>query len=95
MRGKAEAGDKTMVDALMPARECVPAGRGRGRPFPGALRRSATAAEDGMKASPIHGWLGRVGELTRRTQRRPPKDPGRDVFPTVLLKTAADAWSGG
>src|ERR687893_1788227 len=46
-RGKAEPGDKTMVDALVPALEALRAAEGSG--LADALRRSADAAEEGMR----------------------------------------------
>jgi len=44
MRGKAELGDKTMVDALTPARDALKEALEEGASFGDALRRSAAAA---------------------------------------------------
>src|SRR5687767_1539146 len=51
MRGKAEPGDKTMVDALIPARDSFTAALAEQASFEDALRRSAEAAEEGMRAT--------------------------------------------
>src|SRR5207342_981443 len=42
-RGKAEPGDKTMVDALIPGRDAFAAALADGADMPAALRRSAEA----------------------------------------------------
>ena len=45
-RGKAEAGDKTMLDALLPAAAALRAAAGAGAPLPAALDAAATAAAE-------------------------------------------------
>jgi dihydroxyacetone kinase-like protein len=92
MRGKAEPGDKTMVDALMPARDAFRQAVEEGEPFPSALQRSATAAEDGMKAT--IPWVARKGRASYLGERSAGhQDPGA-TSSYLLLKTAADSWSG-
>src|ERR687893_1433001 len=73
-RGKAEPGDKTMVDALVPALDALRAG-GDGDGLADALRRSADAAEEGMRATiPLEARRGRASYLGPR--RVGPQDPG-------------------
>src|SRR5688572_32121149 len=63
-RGKAEPGDKTMVDALLPALEALRAGG----ELPEALKLSADAAEQGMKATiPLEARKGRASYLGPRS----------------------------
>jgi dihydroxyacetone kinase-like protein len=60
-RGKAVLEDKTMVDALVPARDAYAAAIGEGASFGDALRRSAEAAEGGMQATiPLVARKGRA-----------------------------------
>ena len=64
-RGKAEPGDKTMVDALIPGRDAFAAAIADGADLPAALRRSADAAEEGMtRHDPARRPQG-TGELPR------------------------------
>jgi phosphoenolpyruvate---glycerone phosphotransferase subunit DhaL len=83
-RGKAEPGDKTMVDALVPAVEALRAGGDLGE----ALHRSAEAAEEGMKATiPLEARRGRASYLGPRSVGH--QDPGA-TSSYLLLRTAAD-----
>lgn len=60
-RGKAELGDKTMLDALAPAVQALKQAAQEGKPFPQALDALAKAAEDGMKATiPLKSKHGRA-----------------------------------
>src|SRR5687768_17333488 len=60
-RGKAEPGDKTMLDALLPAVDALRAAVADGTALPGALVRSADAARDGMEATiPLEARKGRA-----------------------------------
>ncbi|MGH2546169.1 MAG: dihydroxyacetone kinase subunit DhaL [Actinomycetota bacterium] len=87
-RGKAEPGDKTMVDALMPGRDALRAALAEGTPLDQALRRSAGAAEEGMKATiPLVARKGRASYLGERSAGH--QDPGA-TSSYLLLKTAAD-----
>jgi dihydroxyacetone kinase-like protein len=91
-RGKAEAGDKTMVDALLPALEALQEAAGQGQTFQEAVRRSAEAAEVGMIATiPLVARKGRASYLGERSAGH--QDPGA-TSSFLLLKAAADTWSG-
>ena len=92
-RGKAEAGDKTMLDALMPARDALAEAVGEGVGFAEALRRSMEAGEAGAKATiPLVARKGRASYLGERSAGH--QDPGA-TSSYLLLKTAAETWSGG
>jgi dihydroxyacetone kinase-like protein len=91
MRGKAEPGDKTMVDALLPGKDALEQALSEGADFADALRRSATAAEDGMRATvPLVARKGRASYLGERSAGH--QDPGA-TSSYLLLKTAADTWA--
>jgi dihydroxyacetone kinase-like protein len=91
-RGKAEPGDKTMIDALIPGRDAFKAGIAEGATFAEALRRSAEAAERGMQETiPLVARKGRASYLGERSAGH--QDPGA-TSSHLLLKTAADTWSG-
>ena len=93
MRGKAEPGDKTMVDALIPARDAFRQAVDDRESFEDALRRSAAAAEDGMKAT--IPWVARKGRASYLGERSAGhQDPGA-TSSYLLLKTAAETWGGG
>lgn len=89
--GKAELGDKTMVDALTPARDAMKEALDEGASFGDALRRSAAAAEEGMKATiPLVARKGRASYLGERSAGH--QDPGA-TSSYLLVKTAADVWA--
>ena len=91
-RGKAQLEDKTMVDALVPARDAFAAALRDGASFDGALRRAAEAAESGMKATiPLVARKGRASYLGERSAGH--QDPGA-TSSWLLMKTVADTWSG-
>jgi phosphoenolpyruvate---glycerone phosphotransferase subunit DhaL len=91
MRGKAEPGDKTMIDALIPARDAFSAALAEGVSFEEALRRSAAAAEKGMTATiPLVAKKGRASYLGERSAGH--QDPGA-TSSQLLVKTAADTWA--
>jgi len=93
MRGKAEPGDKTMVDALIPARDSFAAALAEQASFEEALRRSAEAAEEGMRATiPLVARKGRASYLGERSAGH--QDPGA-TSSHLLVKTAAETWSAG
>lgn len=92
MRGKAEPGDKTMVDALIPARDAFSAAVAESASFEEALKRSAQAAEEGMLATtPLVAKKGRASYLGERSAGH--QDPGA-TSSYMLVKTAADTWAG-
>jgi phosphoenolpyruvate---glycerone phosphotransferase subunit DhaL len=83
-RGKAEPGDKTMLDALLPALAALKEGGELGA----ALERSADAAEEGMKATiPLEARRGRASYLGPRSVGH--QDPGA-TSSYMLLRTAAE-----
>ena len=91
-RGKAEPGDKTMLDALIPGRDAFERSIGDGASFGDALRRSADAAKEGMEATiPLVARKGRASYLGERSAGH--KDPGA-TSSYLLLQTAADTWAG-
>jgi dihydroxyacetone kinase-like protein len=92
-RGRAEPGDKTMVDALLPALEALRTAIQEGVDPADALRRSAAAAEEGMKATvPMQARKGRASYLGPRSVGH--QDPGA-TSSHLLLRSAADALAGG
>jgi dihydroxyacetone kinase-like protein len=91
-RGKAVLEDKTMVDALVPARDAYRSAIDDGASFADALRRSADAAEGGMKATiPLVARKGRASYLGERSAGH--QDPGA-TSSWLLMKTVADTWGG-
>jgi dihydroxyacetone kinase-like protein len=91
MRGKAEPGDKTMLDALLPALDALNTAIADGSTFADALRASAAAAEDGMKATiPLVARKGRASYLGERSAGH--QDPGA-TSSYLLLRTAADTFA--
>jgi dihydroxyacetone kinase-like protein len=90
MRGKASPGDKTMLDALLPALEAVKKSVDAGEEFAPALQRSAEAARQGMLATiPLVARKGRASYLGERSAGH--QDPGA-TSSYLLLKAAADTW---
>jgi dihydroxyacetone kinase-like protein len=89
-RGKAEPNDKTMVDALIPARDALAAAVASGEPFADALRAAAAAAEEGMKATiPLVARKGRASYLGERSAGH--QDPGA-TSSWLLMRTAAETF---
>ena len=90
-RGKAEPGDKTMVDALLPAAAALRAAAGSGASLPAAARAAADAAAEGMRATtPLVARKGRASYLGERSAGH--QDPGA-TSSWLLLDTAAAALS--
>jgi phosphoenolpyruvate---glycerone phosphotransferase subunit DhaL len=88
-RGKASAGDKTMLDALIPAVETLDAALAEGKPFDDAIRAAADAAEAGRDATtPMLARKGRASYLGERSAGH--QDPGATSV-TLLLTAAATA----
>jgi phosphoenolpyruvate---glycerone phosphotransferase subunit DhaL len=88
MRGKAERGDKTMLDALIPARDSLAGSASDGASLPDALGTAAAAAEEGMKATiPLVARKGRASYLGERSAGH--QDPGA-TSSWLLMRTAAE-----
>ena len=88
-RGKAEPEDKTMIDALLPARGGAAAPPTAGRDLGDALRRSADAAEEGMKATiPLEARKGRASYLGPRSVGH--QDPGATSTHLLLGRRGGD-----
>ncbi len=87
-RGKAQPGDKTMVDALLPAAEALQAAQAEGVPFSEGLARATKAAHGGMEATiPLVARRGRASYLGERSAGH--QDPG--ATSSWLLMEAAEA----
>ncbi|WRS30065.1 dihydroxyacetone kinase subunit DhaL [Actinomycetaceae bacterium MB13-C1-2] len=85
-RGKAETGEKTMVDAWLPAAEAASADGGD---VVSALEAAANAASDGAEATkPLKATKGRASYLGERSRGH--LDPGA-VSSALILRAAADA----
>ncbi len=92
MRGKAELGDKTMVDALTPAVNALKQSLEAGVDTRTALQNSAEAAKQGMeKTIPLVARKGRASYLGERSAGH--QDPGA-TSSYFLLRTAANIWGG-
>jgi phosphoenolpyruvate---glycerone phosphotransferase subunit DhaL len=91
-RGKAEPGDKTMIDALVPALEALRAAGDDPSGLADALRGSADAAEEGMRATiPLEARRGRASYLGPRSVGH--QDPGA-TSAQLLLAAAAGTFGG-
>jgi phosphoenolpyruvate---glycerone phosphotransferase subunit DhaL len=87
-RGKAEPGDKTMVDALIPAIEALEGASDLGE----GLRAATQAAEEGMRATiPLVARKGRASYLGERSKDH--QDPGA-TSTYYLFKSAEEALAG-
>ncbi len=87
-RGKAELGDKTMIDALVPAVEALRSSLAGGATAGEALHRSTEAARDGMTATiPLVARKGRASYLGERSANH--QDPGA-TSSWLLLRTAEE-----
>ena len=90
-RGKAEPGDKTMLDALGPALDALRSAGGDD--VAGALAQAADAAREGMEATvPMVARKGRASYLGERSAGH--QDPGA-TSSHLLLKTVAEAVGSG
>ncbi|MGB3909186.1 MAG: dihydroxyacetone kinase subunit DhaL [Pseudolysinimonas sp.] len=87
-RGKAEAGDKTMFDALAPALDAFDAALADGSSIPAAAAAAADAAEAGRDATePLVARKGRASYLGERSAGH--LDPG-SASTALLMRTLAD-----
>lgn len=91
LRGKAEPGDKTMVDAWTPAVDAAQAAVAEGKSAHEVLKAAADAAEAGALATePLVARKGRASYLGERAIGH--RDPGAQS--TALLLRAAEATAG-
>ncbi|KRC62634.1 dihydroxyacetone kinase [Agromyces sp. Root81] len=88
-RGKAESGDKTMIDAWTPAVEAADAAAAAGTDSAGVLDAAAEAAEAGALATePLVARKGRASYLGERSAGH--RDPGAESS-ALLLRAAAES----
>jgi phosphoenolpyruvate---glycerone phosphotransferase subunit DhaL len=86
-RGKAEPGDKTMVDALLPAADALDGGGD----IAAAAAKAADAAEDGMRATTeLVARKGRASYLGERSRGH--QDPGA-TSSALMMRAAAQAFA--
>ena len=91
-RGKAEAGDKTMLDALIPACDALDEALAAGKPLGEALNAAREAAARGRDATePLVARKGRASYLGERSAGH--VDPGA-ASATLLVEAAATALAG-
>jgi dihydroxyacetone kinase-like protein len=89
LRGKAEVGEKTMVDAWTPAVDAASAAERAGETPAGILREAAEAASAGAEATePLIARKGRASYLGERAIGH--RDPGAQST-ALVLRAAADA----
>lgn len=87
-RGKAQPGEKTMVDALTPALAAMKAAEAQHLDLCAMLRSAADAAEQGMKATiPLLATKGRASYLGERSVGH--QDPGA-TSSWLMLKALAE-----
>ncbi len=91
-RGKAEAGDKTIYDALAPALDALDAQLASGAALGDALRAASAAADEGRDATiPLLARKGRASYLGERSVGH--QDPGA-TSAALLIAAAAEAVDG-
>jgi phosphoenolpyruvate---glycerone phosphotransferase subunit DhaL len=92
-RGKAQPGDKTMVDALLPACDALESALAAGQPLSAALAAAADAARKGRDATiPLVARKGRASYLGERSAGH--QDPGA-TSSALLVDAAVSALAGG
>jgi dihydroxyacetone kinase-like protein len=90
--GAAQPGDKTIVDALVPAIDAFERGLRSGEDFATVAGRARAAAEEGMRSTvPLHARKGRASYLGPRSVGH--QDPG--ATSTALLFTALERTASG
>jgi dihydroxyacetone kinase-like protein len=90
-RGKANLGDKTMLDALSPASEAFKQAVANGASTQEALQQAVAAAEEGMKSTiPLVAKKGRASYLGDRSANH--QDPGA-TSAYLILKTLLETVS--
>ncbi|TAJ46061.1 MAG: dihydroxyacetone kinase subunit L [Herbiconiux sp.] len=92
LRGKAEPGDKTMIDAWTPAVDAAAAALAEGKSEVEILDAAATAAEAGaVDTEPLVARKGRASYLGERAIGH--RDPGAQSS-SLIIRAAADAAKG-
>ena len=82
-RGKANLGDKTIVDAMHPAAEAFEAAVIEGQSLSEAGKKTLQAAEEGRdRVTPLRSKIGRASWVGERTEGK--IDPGCEAFVVVL-----------
>ncbi|WP_461173245.1 dihydroxyacetone kinase family protein [Arthrobacter sp. Z1-9] len=85
--GKAEPGDKTMVDALLPFRDAFLAALDAGAPLTGALAAAVTAARQAADATAsLRPLKGRARPLAEKSLGHP--DPGAVSFALIATRVS-------
>lgn len=90
--GKAQQGDKTMLDAFFPCVETLEAEVNSGTPIGEVWRKAASAAESAAQATaPLRPRIGRARPLAERSVGH--ADPGAVSF-AYIVRTIADRMNG-
>jgi dihydroxyacetone kinase-like protein len=90
-RGRAELGDKTMLDALHPALEALDSALGEGQTLAAAFAAASQAADRGRDATtPMVARKGRASYLGERSAGH--QDPGA-TSAALLVQAAASAFA--
>jgi dihydroxyacetone kinase-like protein len=87
-RGKASVGDKTLLDALVPAAEALKAERDKGGDGQTAMRAAAQACEEGMKATA--GMVAKCGKARVFREKSMGVQDGGATAMYYMLKAAAE-----
>jgi dihydroxyacetone kinase-like protein len=86
-RGKCKLGDKTMLDALVPAVEAMASTQEKGGTLPAALAEATAAAEKAVEeTAALKAGTGRAGWFGERTIGH--KDPGAAAVAEILKSVA-------
>ena len=91
-RGKAQLGDKTVLDALAPTVAALQTAAAQGTPLPTALAQALAAAAAGLAATiPLKAKVGRAAWIAERSVGH--QDPGATSF-YLMLKSAVEYLAG-
>lgn len=91
-RGKAEVGDKTLLDALVPAAEALSSAADRSLSLAEGLEQAVVAAERGVQITAgMKSKQGRASWFSERTQGIP--DPGATAI-AIMLRALYDFVKG-
>jgi phosphoenolpyruvate---glycerone phosphotransferase subunit DhaL len=87
-RGKANPGDKTLLDALLPASQAFATALSEGKPLPVAAEAMVAPAREGRgRVTPVRNRIGRASWLGERTEGK--VDPGC-AFAVIVLEALAN-----